>query len=135
MVTAEVNEAPRGVSAANASTCVTLQVGEDLLDRFLKSGPPKAVEALIWNALDAEATEVVVKIEEQTEIQGLSHIQVKDNGQGCSPKSAASILATRETPGRRPDTARSVVSDRSMGGTARVGSLRLVSPRRRLGLL
>ena len=86
MVTAEVNEAPRGASPANASTFVTLQVGEDLLDRFLKSDPLKAVEELIWNALDAEATEVVVKIEEQTEIQGLSHIQVKDNGHGMQPE-------------------------------------------------
>ena len=47
MVTAEVNEAPRGASAANASTFVTLQVGEDLLDRFLKSDPLKAVDSLI----------------------------------------------------------------------------------------
>lgn len=86
MVAVDVNEVSGRASAANALTFVTLQVGEDLLDRFLKSDPLKAVEELIWNALDAEATEVIVKIEEQTEIQGLSHIEVRDNGHGMQPE-------------------------------------------------
>lgn len=133
MVTAEVNEAPRGASAANASTFVTLQVGEDLLDRFLKSDPLKAVEELIWNALDAEATEVVVKIEEQTEIQGLSHIQVKDNGHGMQPEKCCEYFGYQGNSWKK-------ARHRSLGGLrpvhGRHGEGRLfalVSRRRRLG--
>ena len=60
---------------------ITVQVREDHLETIAKTKPMTALAELIWNALDAEATEVKV-VFEQNELEGLEAIHVIDNGNG-----------------------------------------------------
>ena len=60
---------------------ITVQVREDHLETVAKSKPMTAIAELIWNALDAEATEVNVRFQ-LNELDGLEAIQVADNGTG-----------------------------------------------------
>ena len=62
-----------------------LQVAEDHVERLTKVKKPiLAVEELIWNSLDADATEVRVDLTE-TRLGGLERITVTDNGHGITP--------------------------------------------------
>ena len=60
---------------------ITVQVREDHLETVAKSKPMTAIAELIWNALDAEATEVNVRFQ-LNELDGLEAIQIADNGTG-----------------------------------------------------
>lgn len=60
---------------------ITVQVREDHLETVAKSKPMTAIAELIWNALDAEATEVHVRFQ-LNELDGLEAIQIVDNGTG-----------------------------------------------------
>jgi DNA topoisomerase VI subunit B len=62
-----------------------LQVAEDHVERLTKVKKPiLAIEELIWNSLDADATEVRVDLTE-SRLGGLERITVKDNGHGILP--------------------------------------------------
>jgi len=62
-----------------------LQVAEDHVERLTKVKKPiLAIEELIWNSLDADATEVRVELTE-SRLGGLERITVKDNGHGIRP--------------------------------------------------
>jgi hypothetical protein len=59
-------------------------VGQDLLDNYTKTrNALVAIEELIWNSLDADATRVEVKLS-ISDIGGLEQIVVADNGIGMS---------------------------------------------------
>ncbi|MBI2423314.1 MAG: ATP-binding protein [Candidatus Hydrogenedentes bacterium] len=60
---------------------ITVQVREDHLENLARTKPMNALAELIWNALDAEATEVRVEFEEN-ELQGTKLIRIVDNGNG-----------------------------------------------------
>jgi hypothetical protein len=60
---------------------VTVQVQDDHLETLAKTKPVNAMSELIWNALDADATEVRVTFEEN-ELGGLERINIIDNGHG-----------------------------------------------------
>jgi hypothetical protein len=60
---------------------ITVQVRNDHLETIAKTKPMTALAELIWNALDAEATEVKV-VFEQNELEGLEAIHIIDNGSG-----------------------------------------------------
>ena len=60
---------------------IRVQVREDHLEVLARSRPLSAVAELIWNALDAEATEVSVEFVEN-ELGGVRRILVRDNGLG-----------------------------------------------------
>lgn len=60
---------------------ITVQVREDHLETLAKTKPMTALAELIWNALDAEATEVRVEFV-QNELEGLEAIHIVDNGTG-----------------------------------------------------
>jgi hypothetical protein len=60
-----------------------LQVAPDYLLRYSKTQPIDAVKELIWNALDADATEILVELERN--ITGkIKTIYVEDNGHGIN---------------------------------------------------
>ena len=62
-----------------------LEVASDHVERLTKFKKPiLAVEELIWNSLDADATEVRVEITE-SRLGGLERITVRDNGHGITP--------------------------------------------------
>ncbi len=60
---------------------VTVQVRNDHLEVLARTKPMSAMAELIWNAFDAEATEVRVEFIEN-ELQGLECIRIIDNGHG-----------------------------------------------------
>ncbi|WP_442738215.1 ATP-binding protein [Streptomyces pseudogriseolus] len=71
---------------------VTLQVEQDHVEGVARLGNPLgAVIELVWNALDADATEVRVEIERQ-EIGGVSKVTVSDNGHGMPSESCRSYF-------------------------------------------
>ena len=61
---------------------VTLAVGEShAIENTICKEPLAAIEELIWNALDADATKVSVQLEFR-ELGGIESIRVSDNGVG-----------------------------------------------------
>jgi len=60
---------------------ITVEVREDHLENLAQTKPILALAELIWNALDAEATEIRIEFEEN-DLQGLDTIRVIDNGHG-----------------------------------------------------
>ncbi len=60
---------------------ITVEVREDHLENLARTKPILALAELIWNALDAEATETRVEFVEN-ELQGLDAIRIVDNGHG-----------------------------------------------------
>lgn len=62
-------------------TVVTVEVREDHLEILSRTKPMTAVAELVWNALDAEATEVRVDFEDNA-LGGLEQITISDNGAG-----------------------------------------------------
>ena len=60
---------------------VTVQVREDHLETLARTKPMTALAELIWNALDADATEVRVEFEENT-LESVETVRVVDNGHG-----------------------------------------------------
>ena len=70
----------------------TVEVQADFLERQAKAKPLQAVSELIWNGLDADATEVDVRLE-YGEL-GMSKIVIRDDGLGI-PYEEAPQLFTR----------------------------------------
>jgi len=60
---------------------VTVQVREDHLETLARTKPMTALSELIWNAFDADATEVRVQFEENA-LESVETIRVVDNGHG-----------------------------------------------------
>ena len=60
---------------------ITVEVREDHLETLAQTKPLIALAELIWNALDAEATETRVEFVEN-ELQGIEAIRIVDNGHG-----------------------------------------------------
>ena len=56
---------------------------EDFVEKLTLAGPAQALAELIWNGLDAEATEVSIAVDNSQ--LGLQAIRVRDNGHGISP--------------------------------------------------
>lgn len=89
----------------------TVDVQPDFIQRLASvSGKPlTGLLELVWNALDADATEVVVSFEEN-KLDGLVKIRVKDNGGGIDPEHVQTYFgslggswkqAKRHTPSKR----------------------------------
>lgn len=66
---------------------LTVSVQQDHLERLVK-GPLVWLAELVWNALDAFATEVDITTEEN-DAGGFEAVAVKDNGIGITPERAA----------------------------------------------
>jgi hypothetical protein len=72
---------------------VDVTVHQDHLRKISKTKPIQAVEELIWNSLDADATEVQVIIE-LNEFYGIREVRVEDNGAGMTPEFAEGAFET-----------------------------------------
>jgi hypothetical protein len=71
---------------------ITLRVEEDHVEGVAKlNDPVGAVIELIWNALDADATDVAVEIE-RNELDGVSKVIVCDDGHGMPSESCPSYF-------------------------------------------
>ena len=65
---------------------LTVSVQQDHLERLVRS-PLNGLAELVWNALDADATEVSMTTEEN-DAGGLESVSVVDNGRGITPERA-----------------------------------------------
>lgn len=74
---------------SNIST-LEVNLSDDHLKRVSRASPSQAIEELIWNSLDADATNISVRIE-SNEI-GNQSIAIEDNGTGISEKQARNYL-------------------------------------------
>ncbi|MDD3020392.1 MAG: ATP-binding protein [Alphaproteobacteria bacterium] len=60
-----------------------VEVHQDHLERIVRSDPVNSIAELIWNSLDADATEIFVDFEAGP-LTGLGKIRVIDNGEGIN---------------------------------------------------
>lgn len=72
-------------------TTISVQVKDDFLERIAQVRPLLAIQELIWNSLDADATEVSVTFDVQ-ELGGISGIHVIDNGSGIDHKEVERVF-------------------------------------------
>lgn len=74
---------------SNIST-LKVNLSDDHLKRVSKASPIQAIEELIWNSLDADATIISVRIESNA--MGNQSITIEDNGSGISQRQASTAL-------------------------------------------
>jgi len=70
---------------------VTVQVREDHLETLAKTKPMTALSELIWNALDADATDIRVEFVEN-DLGGVETIRIADNGHGLHAEDAEIVF-------------------------------------------
>ena len=70
---------------------ISVEVQDDHLEKLMNTAPRKAIQELIWNSLDADATEVSVDFE-MNEIGGAERLVVRDNGHGLPHREAESAF-------------------------------------------
>lgn len=70
---------------------ITVGIAEDAIEQLAKVSLDRAVEELIWNSLDAEATRVDVVFHTNT-MNGVERLIVSDNGHGIPFEQAESIF-------------------------------------------
>ena len=64
-----------------------LEIRGDFVERSIRTSPTKALAELIWNSLDADATEVGV-VFERSVMRAVEAIEVQDNGLGMTHEQA-----------------------------------------------
>ncbi len=74
-------------------TAIEVSLSESHLKRVANCDPALALVELIWNGLDAGATNVEVLIA-TNELGGVTDVQVKDNGSGISPEEVKSAFGS-----------------------------------------
>src|SRR4051812_42450096 len=70
---------------------ITVGIAEDAIEQISKVALDRAVEELIWNSLDAEATRVEVIFSENA-LHSVERVIVTDNGHGIPFDQAESIF-------------------------------------------
>ena len=76
---------------ASAFKTITVGIASDAIEKISKVQPDCAIEELIWNAIDAEASRIEVIFYENA-LKGIDRIVVTDNGHGISEKDAENIF-------------------------------------------
>ena len=71
-----------------ATRMLKVEVESDFLSKISNASSYIAISELIWNALDADANKVTVKLNEDTLYGGLTNIEITDDGFGITDKIA-----------------------------------------------
>lgn len=83
-----------------------VEVQPDYLEKITGAKPPQALAELIWNSLDADATRISVRFE-NNDLGKLSKIEVRDNGTGIpyerAPELFGRLGGSWKRPGARTD--------------------------------
>jgi hypothetical protein len=99
----------RGVRVEGHMTWHQVDVKEDHLNSLI-GRPLKGIEELVWNALDADATEIRIEIGLNA-VGGVQEVRVLDDGTGMTPRGAIEAFQhlggswksrTDRSPGNRP---------------------------------
>lgn len=102
---------------------VHLEAAADHVERLAREGDPiGAVKELIWNALDADATRVIVDIE-VSDLGGVERVVVRDNGTSILPESCVSAFE-RIGGSWKKNTRRTLDRHRILHGSTGQGRLR-----------
>jgi hypothetical protein len=76
-----------GAGTITSVTRLRLETRTDFVERNIRAAPIRALAELIWNSLDADATEVQA-ILERNALGGITAIEVRDNGSGMTHEQA-----------------------------------------------
>jgi hypothetical protein len=77
-------DARRSASQDRVMTILSLAAKQDHLEKVARTSDPiKAISEFVWNALDADATEVAVNFVRNA-LGGIQEIRISDNGVGIS---------------------------------------------------
>ncbi|EWC59288.1 putative DNA mismatch repair protein [Actinokineospora spheciospongiae] len=110
-----------------------LQTGRDQLDDYAKARPLDALAELVWNALDAEATEIDVEIESAStgigggDLRIVRRISVSDNGHGMDHERAESAFKSLGDSWKKSLNGRTVNDKRALHGSQGKGRLYVYS--------
>ena len=66
---------------------ISVNIGTDELEKHTKCKPIAGIAELVWNSLDANATEIKIQVKENATL-GIESIVVTDNGEGFSYQAA-----------------------------------------------
>jgi C4-dicarboxylate-specific signal transduction histidine kinase len=79
-------------------TVKTIKVGieSDAIEKFSKVSVDQALEELIWNAIDAEASVIEIVLDRQ-DLEGINRIVIRDDGHGISVDDAEKIFGVLPT--------------------------------------
>ena len=95
----------------NGARHLTVSVAPSHLASLARCAPSVGIEELIWNALDADATDVRVRLLEQGALHDVGRVEVKDNGTGITSRALTRSSVRSAGPGRsRPRPPPAVVS-------------------------
>ncbi len=77
----------------------TIKVGieSDAIEKFAKVTADQALEELIWNALDAEASKIEIELHRQ-QLDGITKLVINDDGHGISVDSRNRHVVLRSSP-------------------------------------
>jgi hypothetical protein len=104
--------------------CLRVVAQPDTFLRIASSRPLPAIAELIWNALDADAQEVIVYFDENE--LGLNGIIVEDNGLGATPEEATEFFSKLGGSWKRPG-ARTKANGRFLHGSQGQGRYKALS--------
>ena len=74
------------------SKIIDIGVERDHIDSLTKASGITAISELIWNSLDADATEVKIEYK-TTPLDGYEYVTIKDNGHGLSYEKAQEVFS------------------------------------------
>jgi hypothetical protein len=106
-------------------TTLTLKAQQDHLERVASTRQPvKAISEFVWNALDADATEVAVEFQRNA-LGSVDAIAIRDNGTGITPEHARHDFENVGASWKRDS--RRTKGQRAMHGKEGQGRLRFFS--------
>ncbi len=106
-----------------AMAWVPIRAGQDHLEQYTRKSPISALAELIWNALDAEATSVDVRIDldsildDGRELSYVTKITVTDNGHGIDPDKAQGQFSSLGDSWKKDLNGRSLNAKRALHGS------------------
>ena len=107
-------------------TTLSLQARQDFLEKDAKVGDPlKGIAEFVWNALDADASDVKVELV-KNDLGGISAIQIVDDGHGISRERADHDFANLGDSIKR-NLARTRTLERAVHGKEGRGRLKFFS--------
>ena len=72
---------------------IKVRIESDAIEKFSKVSVDQALEEMIWNAIDAEASVIEIVLDRQ-DLEGINRIVIRDDGHGISIDDAEKIFGS-----------------------------------------